>query len=131
MPFGNDRRQRRRRAAAVAGGAYAVHKHREHEQQEQEAAAAQAPPEQEVGPLRPTRRLSRPPIRTLSSRGLKELLDSGALTQAEFDAQKQKILGHLPNGRSRPAARAVLAASSPSEAPHRPWHERARQLRLI
>jgi hypothetical protein len=24
---------------------------------------------------------------------LKELLDAGALTQAEFDAQKQKILG--------------------------------------
>ena len=91
MPFGSDRRQRRRRAAAVAGGAYAVHKHREQEQQEQEAAAAQAPPEQEVGPAQdaPAEQAADPYAQLAQ---LKELLDSGALTQAEFDAQKQKIL---------------------------------------
>jgi hypothetical protein len=38
---------------------------------------------------------------------LKELLDAGALTQAEFDAQKQKILGAC----HRDSSTAVRAAS--------------------
>ena len=92
MPFGQDRRQRRRRAAAVAGGAYAVHKHHEHQQEEREAAAAQAPPEQGVAPEQPApAEPARDRYAELAE--LKDLLDSGALTQAEFDAEKEKILG--------------------------------------
>ena len=92
MPGGRDRRQRRRRAAAVAGGAYAVHKHHENKQAEEDAAAAaQAPPEQAAGPEQPA------PVEPSSDKyaqleELKGLLDSGTLTQAEFDAEKQKIL---------------------------------------
>ena len=46
-------------------------------------------------PSRRPRRLRRPPAEDTYGdlMKLKELLDAGALTQAEFDAQKQKILG--------------------------------------
>ena len=93
MPGGRDRRQRRRRAAAVAGGAYAAHKHHENKQaEEEEAAAAQAPPEQAAGPEQPApAEPAGDPYAQLAE--LKDLLDSGAITQAEFDAEKQKLLG--------------------------------------
>jgi membrane protease subunit (stomatin/prohibitin family) len=98
MPLGRDRRQRRRRvAAAGAAGAYAVHKHHEHEaeqeeQQQQQADGYQteqpqaqgAPVEQEAGS---------PDDSVAKLTQLKSLLDSGALTQQEFDAEKQKIIG--------------------------------------
>ena len=91
MPGGRDRRQRRRRVAAAAGGAYAVHKHHENKQAEEEAAAAQAPPEQAAGPEQPAQ--AEPSgDKYAQLEELKGLLDSGTLTQAEFDAEKQKIL---------------------------------------
>ena len=81
----------------VAGGAYAVHKHNENQEQEQEqdqepeqvdeAAAVPAgeAPAQEAGAP------SSDDMSRLTE--LKGLLDSGVLTQAEFDAEKHKILG--------------------------------------
>ena len=58
--------------------------------QQQDAAAAQPPPpvqDEAPAPAAP----AEDPYGDLMK--LKELLDAGALTQAEFDAQKQKILG--------------------------------------
>ena len=77
----------------VAGGAYAVHKHNETQEQEQEQQqvdeAAPVPageaPAQEAGAV------SDDDMSQLTE--LKGLLDSGVLTQAEFDAEKHKILG--------------------------------------
>ena len=81
-------------AAAGAAGAYAVHKHEEHKNEEQEQQAGayeaeqpqaqQAPIEQEAGS---------PEDSVAQLTQLKSLLDSGALTQQEFDAEKQKIIG--------------------------------------
>jgi hypothetical protein len=79
--------------AMVAGGAYAVHKHNENQEQEQEQQqvdeAAPVPageaPAQEAGAV------SGDDVSQLTE--LKGLLDSGVLTQAEFDAEKHKILG--------------------------------------
>ena len=71
-----------------------MHKHHEHQQEEQEreAAAAQAPAEQGVAPEQPApAEPARDPYAQLAE--LKDLLDSGAITQAEFDAEKQKLLG--------------------------------------
>ena len=96
MPLGRRQRVRRRRvAAAGAAGAYAVHKHEEHKREEQEQPdeayeaeqASQAPEasmEQEGGS---------PDDSVAQLTQLKSLLDSGALTQDEFDAEKQKIIG--------------------------------------
>jgi Short C-terminal domain len=97
MPLGRDRRQRRRRvAAAGAAGAYAVHKHQEHKREGEEpeqqpeayeteqAPAQEAATEQEAGS---------PDDSVAQLTQLKSLLDSGALTQEEFDAEKQKIIG--------------------------------------
>ena len=58
--------------------------------QQQEAAAAPPPPVQAETPA-PAAAPDGDPYGDLMK--LKELLDAGALTQAEFDAQKQKILG--------------------------------------
>ncbi|MGB8650392.1 MAG: SHOCT domain-containing protein [Mycobacteriales bacterium] len=57
------------------------------------AAAQQAPPQQPpaASAAAPAAEVSSDPYADLAK--LKELLDSGALTQAEFDAQKTKILG--------------------------------------
>jgi len=55
--------------------------------QEQDAAAAPPPPVQDEAPAAAP---SQDPYGDLMK--LKELLDAGALTQEEFDAQKQKIL---------------------------------------
>ncbi len=69
-----------------------MHAHHENKQAEQEAAAAQAPPEQAAAPAQPAAAAQAgDPYAQLSE--LKGLLDSGVLTQAEFDAEKQKILG--------------------------------------
>jgi hypothetical protein len=73
----------------VAGGAYAVHKHHQHEEEEQYAQGqadaqeyeAQAAPEAAGDDS----------VAQLTQ--LKSLLDSGALTQSEFEAEKQKIIG--------------------------------------
>ena len=60
--------------------------------EEREAAAAQAPAEQGVAPEQPApAEPAGDPYAQLAE--LKDLLDSGAITQAEFDAEKQKILG--------------------------------------
>ena len=89
MPLGRRRRVRRRRMAMVAGGAYAVHKHNENQEQEQVDEAAPVPageaPAQEAGAV------SGGDMSQLTE--LKGLLDSGVLTQAEFDAETHKILG--------------------------------------
>ena len=95
MPLGRRQRVRRRRvAAAGAAGAYAVHKHNEHKQQEQQEAAAleaeQAPPGQDQ-PADRDPGSSADSVAQLTE--LAKLRDSGALTQAEFDAEKQKIIG--------------------------------------
>jgi membrane protease subunit (stomatin/prohibitin family) len=73
------------RAAVVGGVAYHAGKKRGTAAQDEQAAA----PEQQPAAAAP------PPsgedtVTQLTK--LKELLDAGALTQAEFDAQKQKIL---------------------------------------
>jgi hypothetical protein len=88
------------RAAMVGGGAYAAGKHvqrnQQHEyEQDQEIAASQsqAPPAQvsQYQPPPPA-----PPAsatdRVAALTDLKGLLDSGVLTQAEFESEKQKIL---------------------------------------
>jgi hypothetical protein len=96
MPLGRDRRQRRRRvAAAGAAGAYAVQKHQEHkrEEQEQPAEANETEPASQAqeAPMEQTAGSSDDSVAKLTQ--LKSLLDSGALTQDEFDAEKQKIIG--------------------------------------
>jgi hypothetical protein len=78
----------------VAGGAYAVHKHHQHQEQEQdqqradEAAAAQ---DEEASPQQEPAAAGSDEVAQLTE--LKSLLDSGALTQEEFDAEKRKIIG--------------------------------------
>jgi hypothetical protein len=87
------------RAAMVGGTAYAAGKHvqrnQEHEyEQDQQLAATQsqpaAPPPQvtQYAPPPPTSGADR--VSALTD--LKGLLDSGVLTQAEFEVEKQKIL---------------------------------------
>ena len=84
-----------RRAAVLGVTAHAASRHGEQKamaaEQQQEAAAAQAAPE--PAPAAPAA------AEGASSAGgydelmrLKGLLDAGVLTQAEFDAQKQKVL---------------------------------------
>jgi len=79
----------------VGGAGYAAGKHRERAQQheyEQDAALAdvqqapaQAPAPAAAAPMSESDRIA-------ALKNLKDLLDSGVLTQAEFDAQKQKLL---------------------------------------
>lgn len=79
-----------RRAAVL--GATANHARRAGAAQaQQQAAAAQAPPT--TAAPAPTESASVDPYAELKQ--AKELLDQGILTQAEFDAQKQKILGGM------------------------------------
>ena len=90
------------RAAMVGGAAYATGKraqrgqYHEQEQDQQLAAMSQAPPPMAAAPPQ-----AAPPAapramsatdRIAALQNLKELLDSGVLTQAEFDSQKQQIL---------------------------------------
>jgi len=84
------------RAAIVGGGAYAVGKHMQRSrdqnaaqnqqinelQNQQSQQAQQAAPAAPAGDEDSYKQLTQ----------LKSLLDQGVLTQAEFDAQKQKIL---------------------------------------
>ena len=68
------------RAGAKAGAAKAQQAQEEQAQQEAAAAAAAAPTTEE---------------KLAQIESLKRLLDEGALTQSEFDAQKQKLLAQL------------------------------------
>jgi hypothetical protein len=84
------------RAAMVGGTAYAAGKHvqrgqqheEEQDQQLAQAQTAQAPPPPPPAPAPP----ASPADRVQALTQLKGLLDSGVLTQAEFDAEKTKIL---------------------------------------
>jgi membrane protease subunit (stomatin/prohibitin family) len=98
------RRRPLMRAAMVGGGAYVAGKHvqRKHEAeaeqdeqisdlQQQQAAPAPAA----AAPAAAAPAESREDA-IAQLKDLKGLLDSGVLTQAEFDAQKSKILGEMP-----------------------------------
>jgi len=77
------------RRAAVLGATAKVASNRGQaraEDAQQQDAAAAPPPQDEAPAAAP----AEDPYGDLMK--LKELLDAGALTQAEFDAQKQKIL---------------------------------------
>ena len=79
------------RAAVVGGVAYGAGK----KGAQAGAEANQAPPaEQPAAPQQPAPEAAAPSsdAKMGELKQLKELLDSGVLTQAEFDAQKQKIL---------------------------------------
>jgi hypothetical protein len=92
------------RAAMVGGTAYAAGKHvqrgQEHEyeqdQQLAEMQSAQAPPPPPMAaapppaPAAPAATSAADRVQALTD--LKGLLDSGVLTQAEFDSEKNKIL---------------------------------------
>lgn len=92
------RRRPLMRAAMVGGAAYAVGKHAQrgdYREEDQEARlqqleaqqyAAQAP---QAPPMAPA---GGPTDIAANLAQLKSLLDQGALTQAEFDAAKQKLL---------------------------------------
>jgi len=82
------------RAAAVGGTAYAAGRHSgRRAEAEQYGAPAQEPvyqqpPPPAAAPAAPTSEADR--ISAL--RDLKELLDSGAITQADFDSEKNRLL---------------------------------------
>src|SRR3954452_25186106 len=87
------------RAAMVGGTAYAAGKHTQRNQQHEadqdaQLAQAQAPAAAPAPPPQPVAAAPAPapvdPITALTQ--LKALLDGGVLTQAEFDAQKRRIL---------------------------------------
>jgi hypothetical protein len=94
------RRRPLMRAAMVGGAGYAAGKRRarteehEYEQDAQLAGMQQAPPATAPPPApaaaAPAATSAADRIEALKN--LKELLDSGVLTQAEFDAQKQQLL---------------------------------------
>jgi predicted cobalt transporter CbtA len=85
------------RRAAVLGATAHVASQRgearaEAAQAQEQAAYAPAPvPEQAAAPVEEAAAAPADPYEDLMK--LKGLLDAGALTQAEFDAEKQKILG--------------------------------------
>lgn len=95
------RRRPLMRAAMVGGAAYAVGKHAQrgdYREEDQEARlqqleaqqyAAQAPQAPQAPPMAPA---GGPTDIAANLAQLKSLLDQGALTQAEFDAAKQKLL---------------------------------------
>jgi Short C-terminal domain len=83
----------------VGGAGYVAGKHRARAQQHeyeqdaalndmQQAPAQAAPPPAAPAPAAPMSESDR----IAALKNLKDLLDSGVLTQAEFDAQKQKLL---------------------------------------
>jgi hypothetical protein len=83
------------RRAAVLGATARVASNRgqaraEAAQQQEADAAPPPPPVQDEAPVQAAAPAEDPYGDLMK---LKELLDAGALTQAEFDAQKQKILG--------------------------------------
>jgi hypothetical protein len=87
------------RAAMVGGAGYAAGKRRarteQHEYDQDAAIAQQAPPPAAAAPApapaaAPAAMSEADRIQALKN--LKDLLDTGVLTQAEFDAQKQKLL---------------------------------------
>jgi hypothetical protein len=84
------------RAAMVGGAGYVAGKRRAAGQQD--AAIAQQPAPAAPAPVPPAAAPAPAPAamsdadRIEALKNLKELLDSGVLTQAEFDAQKQKLL---------------------------------------
>jgi membrane protease subunit (stomatin/prohibitin family) len=82
-----------RRAAVLGATAHVASKRgqaKAEAAQQQDAAAAPPPP---VGDQAPAAAAAPAEDTYGDLMKLKELLDAGALTQAEFDAQKQKILG--------------------------------------
>ena len=85
MPF--RRRRPLLRAAAVGGVGYAAGKRGAKAAGEEPDPNAPADEQPEAAPAAPSADQSMEQLTKL-----KELLDSGVLTQAEFDAQKQKIL---------------------------------------
>ena len=82
------RRRPLARAAVVGGAAYYAGK-KGAESAQNQAAEQQDAAEQEAAPA-PAAPSADESMQELTK--LKELLDTGVLTQAEFDAQKQKIL---------------------------------------
>ena len=76
-------------ATAVAGG---VNRHQQAKYAQQDAAAQQAAPEQMAAPA-PAAPDSDDLITKLKE--LADLKDQGVLTEAEFDAQKAKILAQM------------------------------------
>ncbi len=97
------RRRPLMRAAMVGGAGYAVGKRRaasqQHEYEQdaqlaevQQPQAAAAPPPAAPAPAAPAPAAMSEAERIEALKNLKELLDTGVLTQAEFDAQKQKLL---------------------------------------
>jgi hypothetical protein len=85
-----------RRAAVLGATAHAAGKRGAAQAQAAQAQAAEAAPPPPV-PEQAAATVVETPAAPADSYGdlmkLKELLDAGVLTQAEFDAQKQKILG--------------------------------------
>jgi hypothetical protein len=85
------------RAAMVGGAGYAAGKRRarteqhEYDQDAQLAGMQQAPPAAAPPPAPAPAAMSEAE-KLEALKNAKELLDSGVLTQAEFDAQKQKLL---------------------------------------
>jgi hypothetical protein len=86
------------RAAMVGGTAYAAGKHvqrgqqHEYEQDAQLAEMQQAPPPAAAPVMPPAPPASSAADRVSALTDLKGLLDSGVLTQQEFEAEKSKIL---------------------------------------
>jgi membrane protease subunit (stomatin/prohibitin family) len=78
------------RTTAVVGTAAVVGGHMANKQAQAAQAQAQAAPEPQYAPA-PAAAPAGDPIAQLTQ--LAALKDSGALTQAEFDAEKAKILG--------------------------------------
>jgi hypothetical protein len=92
------RRRPLMRAAMVGGAGYAAGKRRarteqhEYDQDAQLAGTQQAPPPAAPPPAAAAPAATSAADRLEALKNLKELLDSGVLTQAEFDAQKQQLL---------------------------------------
>jgi Short C-terminal domain len=86
------------RAAMVGGAGYAAGKRRarteqhEYDQDAQLAGMQQAPPAAAPPPAPAAPAAMSEAEKLEALKNAKELLDSGVLTQAEFDAQKQKLL---------------------------------------
>jgi hypothetical protein len=86
-----------RRAAVLGATAHVASKHGQAKAEaaaQQDAAAAPPGPAPAAAPPAPEAVATTPPADSFDElMKLKQLLDAGVLTQAEFDAQKQKILG--------------------------------------